>query len=65
MAGLPGSRLTSAEGSGRPQIGPAFAAWYNLCRKHESLGGDTPAMAAGMTGKVWTIRELLERAAEQ
>lgn len=22
-------------------------AWYNLCRKHETLGGDTPAMAAG------------------
>jgi hypothetical protein len=41
----------------------SFSAWYNLSRKHETLGGDTPAMAAGITGKVWTIRELLERAA--
>jgi hypothetical protein len=41
-----------------------FFAWYNLCRKHETLDGDTPAMAAGIAGKVWTIRELLERAAE-
>ena len=39
-------------------------AWYNLSRKHETLGGDSPAMAAGITGEVWTIRELLERAAE-
>lgn len=38
-------------------------AWYNFCRKHETLKGNTPAMAAGLAEKVWTIRELLEEAA--
>jgi hypothetical protein len=41
-----------------------FLAWYNLCRKHKALKGATPAMAAGLTHKLWTARELLERAAE-
>ena len=40
-----------------------FFAWYNFCRKHEALGGNSPAMAAGIADEVWTIRELLERAA--
>jgi len=41
-----------------------FVAFYNFCRKHESCGGgkQTPAMAAGLTDRVWTIRELLEAA---
>jgi IS1 family transposase len=38
-------------------------AWYNLCRKHSTIK-QTPAMAAGLTEKIWTIRELLEKAAE-
>jgi hypothetical protein len=29
----------------------------------QALKGVTPAMAAGLADKVWTIRELLERAA--
>jgi hypothetical protein len=41
-----------------------FVAWYNLCRKHEALKGATPAMASKLTDHVWTIRELIERAAE-
>jgi transposase-like protein/IS1 family transposase len=41
-----------------------FFAWYNLCRRHEAIKGDTPAMAAGITSKAWSVRELLERAAE-
>jgi len=40
-----------------------FFAWYNFARKHETIK-QTPAMAAGLTDKVWTIRELIERAAE-
>jgi IS1 family transposase/transposase-like protein len=36
-----------------------FAA-YNFCKKHRSLKGKTPAMAAGLTDHVWTVRELLE-----
>ncbi len=36
-----------------------FAATFNFCRVHKSLDGKTPAMAAGLTDHVWTIRELL------
>jgi IS1 family transposase len=32
---------------------------YNFCRVHASLNGKTPAMAAGLTDHVWTIRELV------
>jgi IS1 family transposase len=38
-----------------------FVAWYNFCRKHETLKGQTPAMASGLADKAWTIRELLEK----
>jgi len=41
-----------------------FAAWYNFGRKHEALKGKTPAMASGLTDHVWTIKELIEEAAE-
>ncbi|QEG34187.1 hypothetical protein [Bythopirellula goksoeyrii] len=37
-----------------------FFAWYNFCRKPETLKA-TPAMAAGLTEKQWTILHLLER----
>jgi len=32
---------------------------YNLIRKHSSLGGKTPAMAAGLTDHAWTLRDAL------
>lgn len=33
---------------------------YNFCAPHRSLAcGQTPAMAAGITGRVWTVGELL------
>ena len=35
-----------------------FMAWYQFCRVHQTLRV-TPAMEAGLTGHVWTIRELL------
>jgi hypothetical protein len=41
-----------------------FFAFYNFCRKHETLKGATPAMASGLTDSVWTIKELLENAAQ-
>jgi hypothetical protein len=41
-----------------------FVAWYNFCRKHEALKGQTAAMASKLTDHVWTIREMIERAAE-
>jgi transposase InsO family protein len=40
-----------------------FFAWYNFCRKHEALGKQTPAMAAGLAERAWTIQELLVQAA--
>lgn len=35
-----------------------FVAWYNFCRVHQTLRV-TPAMEAGLTDHVWTVRELL------
>jgi hypothetical protein len=40
-----------------------FFAWYNFCRSDEALGKRTPAMAGGLSEKVWIVRELLEQAA--
>lgn len=40
-----------------------FFAWYNFCRKHQSLGGNTPAMVSGLTDRAWTLSGLLENAA--
>jgi transposase-like protein/IS1 family transposase len=40
-----------------------FVAFYNFCRKHETLKGQTPAMASQLTDRVWTMRQLLEFAA--
>ena len=36
-----------------------WAVFYNFGRKHKSLGGKTPAMAAGLTDYVWTASDLL------
>jgi len=41
-----------------------FFAYYNFAKKHETLNGDTPAMASGLTDHRWTINELLQAAAE-
>lgn len=41
-----------------------FFAWYNFCRKHETLKGKTPAMASGLADKIWSVKGLLERAAQ-
>jgi IS1 family transposase/transposase-like protein len=40
-----------------------FFAFYNFCRKHEALKGKTPAMASGIVGKMWSVKELIELAA--
>jgi hypothetical protein len=42
---------------------PLFVAWYNFARKHVALKNTTPAMASKLTDHVWTIKELIERAA--
>jgi hypothetical protein len=41
-----------------------FFAWYNFCRKNETLGEKTPAMAAGLADHTWTIKVMLDSAAQ-
>lgn len=33
---------------------------YNWTRKHTTLKGQTPAMAAGLTDRVWSIGDIVE-----
>jgi transposase-like protein len=33
--------------------------FYNFCKTHKSLGGQTPAMVAGLTDYVWTVSDML------
>jgi hypothetical protein len=41
-----------------------FVAWYNYSRCNSACGKKTtPAMASGLADHVWTVKELLERAA--
>ena len=40
-----------------------FVAWYNYCRTNSACGKKTiPAMAATLTGHVWSIKDLLKQA---
>ena len=41
-----------------------FVAWYNSARKHEALNGKSLAMASRLTDHEWTIKELIEKAAQ-
>ena len=36
-----------------------FKSYYNLCLRHGTLKGLTPAQKAGLTARCWTLRELL------
>lgn len=56
-----GSRLTNAFSKKWENHWAAVALWftfYNFCRIHKSLRM-TPAMAAGVTDRVWDISDLL------
>lgn len=60
------TRLTNAHSKSAPHHAAMialFTAYYNYGRKHETLKGRTPAMAAGLTDHVWSVRELLEKIA--
>lgn len=55
------TRLTNAFSKKLANLRHAVAlhmAYYNFCRKHQTLG-TTPAMQAGLEGHVWTIEELV------
>lgn len=55
------TRLTNAFSKKLDNLKAACAlhfAYYDLCRIHQSLRV-TPAMEAGLTDHIWTLRELL------
>jgi IS1 family transposase len=56
------TRLTNGHSKKLENHGHAVSLYlfhYNFCRKHMSLGGKTPAMAAGLADHVWSLDELL------
>ncbi len=58
------TRLTNAFSRKWENHWAAVSLWYgfyNFCRVHKSLRV-TPAMEAGITDHVWTVREILEAA---
>lgn len=58
------TRLTNAFPKKWENHWAAVALWfafYNFCRVHRSLRM-MPAMAAGITGRIWSVRDLLETA---
>lgn len=58
------TRLTNAFSKKWENHWAAVAVWfafYNFCRVHKSLRM-TPAMAAGISSHIWSVRELLEAA---
>jgi len=58
------TRLTNGFSKKRANLRAMLAlyfCWYNFCRAHKSLR-TTPAMAAGITESVWTLRQMLEAA---
>ena len=34
--------------------------YYNFCRQHKSLNKITPAMAAGVTDRLWDIEDIVQ-----
>lgn len=36
-----------------------YFAYYNFCRSHKTLDQATPAMAAGLTNTIWSLKDLL------
>ena len=37
-----------------------YTVWYNLVKQHKALKGLSPAMAAGVTDKLWSMTDLAE-----
>ncbi len=38
-----------------------YFAFYNFCRQHKSLGGVSPAMAAGITDTLWSLEDIVAK----
>jgi hypothetical protein len=58
------TRLTNAFSKKWENLRAAYALWFaffNFCRVHKSLRC-TPAMEAGISDHIWSVRELLEAA---
>jgi len=56
------TRLTNAFSKKVENLAAAVSlhfAYYNYCRPHQSLGGKTPAMAAGLEDHAWSVDELI------
>ena len=56
------TRLTNSFSKKWSNLKAALAlhfAYYNSCRRHISLKGATPAMAAGISDHIWTLNELI------
>lgn len=61
------TRLTNAHSKSLPHhiaMQAIFVAWYNFCRKHETIK-TTPAVQSGLAVKTLTLKELLIAASEQ
>jgi hypothetical protein len=41
-----------------------FLCYYNFCRQHKTLQGSTPAMVAGITKSLWSVKDLLNAGAK-
>jgi IS1 family transposase len=58
------ARLTNAHSKKYAHHLYSFAIYimfYNFIRRHQSLGGNTPAMAAGISTKPWTFYDVIAR----
>jgi Integrase core domain len=56
------TRLTNAFSKKVENLAAAVSlhfAYYNYCRPHQSLGGKTPALAAGLEDHIWKVEELI------
>jgi transposase-like protein/IS1 family transposase len=62
------TRLTNAHSKSQRHhaaVQAIFFCWYNFVRPHQTLGNKSPAMAAGLAEKRWTVRQMIERVAEE
>jgi len=55
----PGSLIASGFFFTLGNVAPASGSVNGMSRPHQSLGGKTPAMAAGLEDHVWTVNELI------